>query len=78
MTSDQKVFFQEMMAFFKPKIAAQEIKELPFEVFSALITGATHQLARQWLAGNTSRPLSDYREELADAAWSSVNNLSQS
>ncbi len=69
---DMKLFYQDVTAFFLPRTQQGQLKPVPMELFSSLITGATHQYARQWLAGRSQKPLSNYREILAESAWVSV------
>lgn len=51
---------------------AGALRALPGEVFVAVVIGPAQDLARSWLAGRSKRPLSEYRELLAQIAWDSV------
>jgi hypothetical protein len=46
-----------------------EVRRLPLDCYSAMLTGAAHDYARQWLNGRVRTALIDCREHFADAAW---------
>lgn len=48
-------------------------REWPAELFLSLIIGPAESYCRAWLPGRVKTPPSDYREELAAAAWASVS-----
>lgn len=48
-----------------------EIREMPFEVFYAVVIGPAQELSRHWLAGRV-RSLRRLEDELAGAAWRAV------
>ncbi len=69
---DQQHFNSFIDVWFKPFIKQGIIKNYPLPLLNSFITGPVHNYARNWLAGRVDVPLSDYREELAEAAWQSV------
>ena len=44
----------------------------PFELLPSLIVGASENYCRAWLSGRVRTPPSEFRSQLADAAWRSV------
>lgn len=58
-----------MQDHFAAALSSGALRAWPSDLVSALVSGPTHYYARQWLAGRMTRPLSDYREALAEAAW---------
>lgn len=69
---DMQLFYNDLTTFFMPRVQAGQLKPIPMDLFSPLVTGPTHQYARQWLAGRSKKPLSDFRDLLAESAWSSI------
>ncbi|KIL03704.1 TetR/AcrR family transcriptional regulator [Pseudomonas sp. S5(2021)] len=51
---------------------AGAFRELPGECFVSVVIGPSQDMARNWLAGRSKRPLAEYRELLAQIAWDSV------
>lgn len=47
-------------------------KAIPGECFVSVVIGPVQDMARNWLAGRSKRPLTEYRELLAQIAWDSV------
>jgi AcrR family transcriptional regulator len=76
-TSLQRDFsvFNQALDSWVEKLGAQKLQQLDRALLSALISGPTHNYARQWLAGRVSTPLEAHREVLADAAWRSVQGI---
>ncbi|GAA3927932.1 TetR/AcrR family transcriptional regulator [Litoribacillus peritrichatus] len=72
--NDINVFFSDLIEWFKPFILKDEIKQLPIDVISSLISGPTHDYARHWLAGRNPVPLKEHRETFAEAAWLVLRN----
>ena len=70
--NDTNVFYRDLLAWFSPAIKQAQIRDLPIELMSSLISGPTHDYARHWLGGRYPVPLHDYRELLAEAAWQAV------
>lgn len=66
--------FQEL----KKKLQALEADgtkiTLPFELLPSLIIGATESYCKAWLSGRVQTCPSEYREQLAAAAWRSIQN----
>ena len=46
---------------------------MPMLVVNAVVSGPTHAIARQWLAGQASEPLRSYLDQLADAAAAALS-----
>lgn len=61
--------FGERMA---PLIESGEIRPTSMLMISAIVTGPAHAIARRWLAGQLERPLTEFADELADAAWAGL------
>jgi len=51
---------------------AGAFKAIPGECFVSVVIGPVQDMARNWLAGRSKRPLTEYRELLAQIAWDSV------
>lgn len=71
-SSDTQHFQQRVREWFSPY--AEQLRDLPPEVFAALIVGPTHEYARHWLAGRTLQPLEQQLAFFADAAWRAVKH----
>ena len=56
-----------------PFVEAGQIRPMPMLVLNAVVSGPTHAIARQWLAGPASEPLRSYLEQLADAAAAALS-----
>jgi AcrR family transcriptional regulator len=72
LSGDMQRFYQQLTSWFKPYAKQNMLKPLPIELLSSLISGPCHDYARHWLAGRYETPLSEYREQFADAAWNAV------
>ncbi len=57
---------------FKPRIAAGQIKKLPAECYASLVLGAAHDYARLWLTQRAKTNIKQFRQVFADAAWLAV------
>lgn len=77
LSDDQNHFFNLLKLWFEPHMKKGLLKDLPLELFNAYITGPVHFYARHWLAGRYIEPLSNYKEEFAEAAWDAVRNSNQ-
>src|SRR4051794_4392223 len=44
-------FFEQVLAWVRPRVEAGELREAPFGVLNALWVGPSQELARHWLAG---------------------------
>jgi AcrR family transcriptional regulator len=62
---DLATAFRRWMA---PLVTAGEIRPMSMLVVTAIVSGPAHALARRWLAGQLSSPLSGHADELAFAA----------
>ncbi|MDT3711643.1 MAG: TetR/AcrR family transcriptional regulator [Pseudomonadaceae bacterium] len=51
---------------------AGAFKAIPGECFVSVVIGPAQDMARNWLAGRSKRPLADHRDLLAQIAWDSV------
>ena len=51
---------------------AGAFKAIPGECFVSVVIGPAQDMARNWLAGRSKRPLAEYRDLLAQIAWDSV------
>lgn len=66
----------KMLAAYKrwlaPMVASGELREQSSMLFISIVAGPSHYVAQQWLRGDRKRPLTDYADELAHAAWAGV------
>jgi len=72
--ADSNLFNSFITNWFAPYIEGGFIKDYPLELLNAFVTGPVHNYARHWLAGRHEVPLSEYREDFAEAAWSAVRS----
>lgn len=72
---EDMVAFMQMVKGFIQQLDTRDEVFSDWAFISALISGPTHNYARQWLAGRVRTPLVDYREKLADAGWAAVQSL---
>jgi AcrR family transcriptional regulator len=61
--------FRQWMA---PLAESGEIRPTSMLVITAIVAGPAHAIARRWLAGQVSAPLTSFTDELADAAWAAL------
>jgi AcrR family transcriptional regulator len=61
--------FRQWMA---PLAERGEIRPTSMLVITAIVGGPAHAIARRWLAGHVSAPLTSFTDELADAAWAGL------
>lgn len=52
---------------------ADQLKEMPVEVFYTMIIAPVHEYAKRWLEKRYKPALQDQREIFADAAWAAVS-----
>lgn len=69
---DMQRFYQQVNTWFKPYTKQGILRPLSNELLSSLISGPCHDYARHWLAGRYKTPLSEHREQFAEAAWNAV------
>ncbi|TDT40272.1 TetR family transcriptional regulator [Halospina denitrificans] len=69
---DNRRQFRMVRDWLRPRIDAGEIRDVPVELFHALVNGPSQDYVRSWLAGRVKTAPSEYRETLADAAWHSL------
>jgi len=72
MEARMKSHLKQALEWFRPRIDNGELKKLPLECYSSLITGPAHDYARLWLSGRTKTSLRAHREIFAEAAWQSL------
>lgn len=72
LNSDLKSFRYELIEWFLPFAQQGKFRAMPMEIFSAQITGPTHEYARHWLSGRYAAPITKHKAMLADAAWRAV------
>ncbi|MFZ5528988.1 MAG: TetR/AcrR family transcriptional regulator [Pseudomonadota bacterium] len=61
-----------LMAWFTQPERVAQLREWPAELFPSLIIGQAENYCRAWLSGRVKSSPVQYREMLAEAAWSSV------
>lgn len=61
--------FRQWMA---PLAERGEIRPTSMLVITAIVGGPAHAIARRWLAGHLSVPLTSFTDELADAAYAAL------
>lgn len=55
-----------------PLIERGEIRPMSMLMTTAIVGGPAHAIARRWLSGQVAARLTDFTDELADAAWASL------
>lgn len=60
-------------AWLAPHIASGEVRRLSTRVLAAIVAGPAHQIGQRWLEGNRAKPLTQYTDDLAYAAWAGVS-----
>jgi AcrR family transcriptional regulator len=67
-----RAFFREVKEHLEPQVASGRVRNMPLELFHAVVIGPCLEYARQWLGGLTKVAPAEAREHLADAAWAAV------
>lgn len=49
-----------------------EIRPVSMLMLTAIVSGPAHAIARRWLGGQVTGPLTDFTDELAEAAWAGL------
>ena len=62
---DLAAAFREWMG---PLVRSGEVRRGPMLLISAVVSGPAHAIAQRWLAGQLDRPLTDFVDDLTDAA----------
>ena len=62
-------FFAEAMAWWQTHVHYGALRELPFDLITALWLGPAHEYTRHWVAGRARRVPATDAGVLADAAW---------
>ena len=65
-------FKEALTDWFTPRIESGELKNLHFNLYVPLISGATMEYSRMWLSGRYTRPPETIAKVMAEAAWQSV------
>lgn len=71
---NNKANYSQVMSYFRPWLASGELRQLPLELYAALIIGPAQEYCRAWLSGRAKTPPQQLIEPLADAAWRGVGN----
>jgi hypothetical protein len=79
MTSSQSAFTEQNRGFvrrvsrwFWPHIKAGHLKNLPRDLYVAVLLGPGQEFARQWLAGRARTEPNEAAQALARVAWQSL------
>jgi AcrR family transcriptional regulator len=64
--------FKRLMAVFKPWFKAGILRQMPYELYVAILLGPAQELSRHWLGGRITLDPRDAIEELSAAAWRSL------
>lgn len=67
-----KAHFQALLTQFQPWLEGGQLRQLPIELYAALIIGPAQEYCRAWLSGRTKTSPDALKAWLADAAWRSV------
>jgi AcrR family transcriptional regulator len=67
-----RAFFRTLREHLEPHVRAKLVKEMPWELFLAVVMGPAHEHARLWLAGRSRLKPREASPILADAAWAAV------
>jgi AcrR family transcriptional regulator len=70
--SMNRAFFGAVAEIVHRHAEAGHIKEMPRELFHAVVMGPAHEYARHWLAGRRRVPLGEAARVLAQASWDAV------
>lgn len=65
-------FLPEIGAWIRQRMNDAELRPLPPECVLPILSGPARDYARHWVRGRVSRPISQVREVLAQAAWDSL------
>jgi AcrR family transcriptional regulator len=65
-------FFPPVGEWWDGRVAAGELRALPFDLAYVLWLGAAQEFCRLWLAGGTRVGMRTARRELAEGAWNSL------
>ncbi len=57
-------------------VHAGDVRPMPMILLTAIVSGPAHAIARRWLSGQLQRPLTDFIDPLADAAWAGLRGRS--
>ena len=72
LTESNRILFRALSGWVRGASEAGTIRTNSVALLHALVFAPTQELARLHLAGLLDRPLSEYREDLGQAAWASV------
>lgn len=65
-------FYQGLDAWMRPLVKAGQMKDLPWDLLSALVLGPAQTYSRHWLAGRSVSPLPEAKAVFSQAAWRAV------
>lgn len=71
---NNKANYSQVLAYFRPWLEKGELRQLPLELYAALIVGPAQEYCRAWLSGRAKTPPPQLADDLADAAWRAVGN----
>ena len=64
--------FKRLLTLFKPWFKEGVLRQMPFELYAAILLGPAQELSRHWLGGRSTLDPRDVIEELSAAAWRSL------
>lgn len=70
-----RAFLREVGEWLGPHLRARRLKELPTDLFYAVVLGPSQEFARLWVAERTSSSLERAQAELGEAAWRAVRRV---
>jgi AcrR family transcriptional regulator len=71
-TAVNREFFHKIQDWLRPFVERREVIQAPFDLYVPLLLGATAHLCRHWLAGRITGKLPSFANDLANAAWRSL------
>jgi AcrR family transcriptional regulator len=67
-----RAFFSETAAWLRPHVEAGLIRELPLDLYYAVVIGPSQEFVRHWLHGRASSSIRQAEGVLAEAAWDAL------
>lgn len=74
---DNRRQFMALKVWLQPHIERGILRELPQEIYHALVNGPVQDYCRHWLAGRIRHSPLEWKETFAEAAWRSVAESSE-
>lgn len=62
----------KLREWFKDPAHCEGMQDLPFELIPSLVIGSAENYCRAWLSGRVKKNPSEYRQQLAKAAWRTI------